>query len=120
MSVRNLTIAMAILCSVVPAQARFVHLSSIRGGTLVELCGNSKSGQAEVLLDSCAAYILGAADALSTTGKFCNSGDAWTLQAVAVTKRYIRDNPQKWGQHASTLVQDALSQAFPCIKKKLN
>jgi uncharacterized membrane protein len=109
--------AVAMSSLAAPAQTRYFSMSSITGGVLVEQCERAQSGQVGLVLDSCAAYILGAADALSIAGKFCNSGNAWTLQAVAVTKKYIRDHPEKWSKHASFLVQDALSQAFPCAKK---
>jgi hypothetical protein len=98
------------------SETRVVSLSSVKSIDLVELCERSQSGQG-VQLDPCAAYILGAADALSVAGRFCNSGNAWTIQAVAVARRYISEHPEKWGAHPYSLVEAALSQAFPCARR---
>lgn len=99
------------------SMARLASLSSITSADLVELCEQPHASSPGVRLDPCAAYILGVADALSASQRFCNSGGAWTLQAVTIARRYIHDHPEEWGKHPYTLVSTALVQAFPCTAK---
>ena len=60
-------------------------------------------------------YIIGVADALSGT-TICVTNQNSAGQLTAVVRKYLDDHPDRWQFTASSLVQDALQQAFPCTK----
>ncbi|WP_156861147.1 Rap1a/Tai family immunity protein [Casimicrobium huifangae] len=60
-------------------------------------------------------FVAGVHDTANGTA-FCGRSYVTIGQAVAVVKKYFRENPNKWDQQASDLVSNALSSAFPCRK----
>lgn len=103
--------AMGLLIYPSYASAKVVSLSTITGPVLVDVCRVDRGSE----FDSCSAYILGVADALQYSGISCiPASDAFTIQTLAIVKRYIKDNPSKWGLHASQIVRAALTSTFPC------
>lgn len=49
---------------------------------------------------------------------FCTPQGTTRGQYTAVAIKYIEHNPEKWNLGASTIIQNALENAFPCKKKK--
>lgn len=47
---------------------------------------------------------------------FCTTQGVNRGQYTAVVAKYIKNNPEKWNIGASSLVIDAMKQAFPCKK----
>lgn len=90
-----------------------VNVSSTTGAMLATECG--KSSETSLQFDPCVSYILGVADALQLDDKTCHGrSEAWSLQTVAIVRRYIRDHPENWGWSAVALVREPLMKAYPC------
>lgn len=109
------TLVLAMVAAAVASQPvdqpRLVALSSVDGAVLVSECRRHEGA----VNDFCTGYILGAADQLQVQRRTCRpNSDAATIQTVEIVKRYIRDNPEVWGDHAASLVQVPLVRAFPC------
>lgn len=71
----------------------------------------------------CVGYVAGAVDAFNTTRevnglKSCIPADVTLNQLKGATVDYLRANPDKRAQSASTLVFSATRQAWPCPKVK--
>lgn len=47
---------------------------------------------------------------------FCTGSGVTRGQYSAVIAKYIKNNPEKWNKSASSLVIEAMQQAFPCKK----
>lgn len=95
-----------------PSSARPVVVSSVSISALVESCGQKPTDMAEGL---CTGYILGMLDAMSIARRICPSQTNTTsLQAVAVSRKYLLDHPEQWDASPSWLVGKALSSTFPC------
>lgn len=47
---------------------------------------------------------------------FCTGKDVTAGQYDAVVAKYVKNNPGKWDKTASSLVIEALREAFPCKK----
>ena len=60
-------------------------------------------------------YVMGVSDALSGQA-FCITSENTAGQLAAVVRKYLEDHPDRWQFTASSLVVDALHQAFPCVK----
>ncbi len=92
----------------------YISVSSVTGGMLAEMCRVDNG----LKMDGCAAYILGAADALQVDGATCRPvSEAATAQTLEIVRRYIRDNPKNWGWSAIALVREPLRTAFPCRRR---
>lgn len=91
---------------------KYVSVSSLGGGMLAQECG-ARSG---LELDGRVGYILGISDQLSIDRKMCLDGGARTAQIIAVVRKYLRDNPEKWNFAPSHLVATPLVAAFPCAQ----
>jgi hypothetical protein len=102
--------AAALNCGAAPANARPVSLSSIQASMIVEECAK----RSDLVFDPCVGYITGVMDGLSLAGKICVSEGAATLRAVGVTRKYLRDHPERWNLHAAILVEEALLTIFRC------
>jgi hypothetical protein len=62
-------------------------------------------------------YVIATAEAFD--GRlFCIPMGATAGQLVAVTRKYLREYPERWNEPASQLVIAALTAAFPCAKKR--
>ena len=67
----------------------------------------------------CMGYIIGVAD--NRSFYICSpggSGGVTAAQYTDIVKKYLNDNPAQLHRDADVLVLDALTQAFPCPKKK--
>ena len=67
----------------------------------------------------CMGYIIGVAD--NRSFYICSpggSGGVTGAQYTDIVKKYLNDNPAQLHRDADVLVLDALTQAFPCPKKK--
>lgn len=60
-------------------------------------------------------YVQGVTES-SISFTFCPSKDVTLGQTYAIVAKYLNDNPAKWNQHASKLIEDAMTQSFPCAK----
>lgn len=93
------------------AAAQGVSVSETTGGMLADTCKSENS----VLNDYCTGYILGVADALQLEGRTCRPHAPLGLsQVLAVVKKYLRDNPERWNLPGYMAVSNALVDAFPC------
>lgn len=61
------------------------------------------------------AYVIGVYDALSLTNSICTSSPI-KRQVGAIVEKYINNKPERWGEPAYYLVEDALKKVFPCKK----
>lgn len=58
-------------------------------------------------------YVAGIAD--STNGKtHCNYGNISASQTAAITQKFLADHPERWHHRAADLIEQALTEAFPC------
>lgn len=58
-------------------------------------------------------YVAGVADA--TNGKtHCSYGNVPASQAAAITQKFLADHPERWQRRATDLIEQALTEAFPC------
>lgn len=80
--------------------------SASDGNRLLQACEN------ELLL--CEGYILGIVDARYTEGTFCLGANVERAEIVGTVKRYLQTRPELGHVAASSLVGDALADAFPC------
>jgi len=103
-----------LLAMALATQEPTLSISTISSDYLVTECAK-KDG---LVMDGCVGYIIGVADALQIDRKTChNSSGAWTLQTVAVVRKYLRDHPERWDRVPVDLVKEALVQAFPCASR---
>jgi len=59
------------------------------------------------------AYVAGVSDVV-TGITFCASPNVTVGQLLAVVRKHLLANPEKWDKSGAALVIDALQQAFPC------
>jgi hypothetical protein len=45
---------------------------------------------------------------------FCSPSPTNNEQLIAIARKYIEARPERWAESASTLISEALTQAFPC------
>lgn len=57
-------------------------------------------------------YVTGIAD-FGRGFLFCPAGNVTNGQNAAIVVKYLKNNPEKWNWQASTLVVEALSNAYP-------
>lgn len=62
-------------------------------------------------------YVAGISDVLRLSGIICPPSNATVGQAVAITSKYLRENPEHWSVAGELLVSRALTPAFPCSGK---
>ena len=114
---RTLLLGLAIACSFAGGGAQAGAFFD--GTRLFDLCERPVSQRV------CTAYILGVADAASlaradTAGamlgayRWCSPSSVLSGQLVAVVTQYLQRNPQDWHLAASSLIADALQNAWPC------
>ena len=66
-----------------------------------------------------AGFCLGLVQGVSYASADVCTGEGVTFsQMERVVVKFLQDNPKKLNLNQSTLVQTALSKAFPCLKKK--
>ena len=61
-------------------------------------------------------YVAGVVDSFDGIGIFCAPVGITLLQLVAIVKKYLEENPERWHITASKLVAEALQKSFPCKK----
>jgi hypothetical protein len=61
-------------------------------------------------------YVQGVTESL-VSFTFCPPTDVTLGQTYAIVIEYLNDNPAKWNQHASNLIREAMTQAYPCPNK---
>lgn len=90
----------------------------ITGNALLEHCGKVESNTSSFTDGVCMGFIAGVADAMAirTSGtRACIPSQSVPLkQVVAVSLKYLRDNPAELHYSGFTNVAVALSKAFPC------
>lgn len=62
-------------------------------------------------------YIVGVKDSVNNI-LFCIPNDVEGEQILAIVRKYIKNNPEKWNKGNWNLVFSPLKEAFPCKKKK--
>lgn len=92
-----------------------VVLSAQSTADFVEQC---RGADADMTGNFCTGYIVGVEDALALSRVICPPPNGpTTLQAVAITRKFINDHPEKWNEHPASLVRQALRPAFPCSSR---
>ena len=61
-------------------------------------------------------YINGVSDTLAALNLVCVSMSVTGGQEAAIVSKYLKLNPEQWGNSAASLVFTALVNAFPCKK----
>lgn len=59
-------------------------------------------------------FVSGVAHVAIQYGIVCPKSSVSAKQLIAITKKYVEDNPSHWQLPAETLATNALIQAFPC------
>lgn len=104
------------LSSAASAQsADWIALSTFKGFDLAGIC-TGEATAAEVRIDPCNSYILGAVDALQLSGQICVDQGAYTVKTVALVRKYLKDHPESWSLHPVVIVRAALTPHYPCRK----
>ena len=62
-------------------------------------------------------YVFGVKDSVNGI-LFCIPNDVDANQILAIVRKYIKNNPEKWNKGNWNLVFTPLKKAFPCKKKK--
>lgn len=62
-------------------------------------------------------FVIAVADEASLMGMLCTPDQVTYDQLVAVVKKAIREQPDRWHLQGYMVVQMALFKAFPCAKK---
>lgn len=66
----------------------------------------------------CTGYLLGTYDSMVAAGLICPGANASTLQALAIGRKFLADNPEAWDKLAASVVGAAYKRAFPCPSAK--
>ena len=74
------------------------------------------SAPAQVEFNVAMGYVMGVVD-VNNGIFFCLPKTVSVGQAVAITAKWLKDNPERWNAQADELVVEALKPAFPCPKK---
>ena len=93
------------------------YASSLQTSRLIEVCNQPNEDLTEGM---CTGYILGVWDGLSLSRELCPTPNnpVATLQAVAVTRKYLKDHPERWNESPVDLVYEALRTIFPACREK--
>lgn len=62
-------------------------------------------------------YVFGVFDT-ANGALFCPPDQITSSQTLAIVAKHLEENPAQWTEPASTLVIQALAQAFPCKKSR--
>ena len=96
-----------LLLGVTPAASDF-----FTGNELHAFCDSSNPDEKNPSV--CFGYIVGVASALDPMSIFCFSDGVKARQVEDIVKNYLKDNPEKRHDAASSLVIAALKERFPC------
>ena len=111
---KHVLVALVLLLSW-PARAEFYT-----GNELVQRMRayqQSAAGQVPSSYADASAYmffVAGVHDTLDNLDIFCTPANSTLGQVAAVVEKYLVAHPERWANAASTLVADALREAFPC------
>jgi hypothetical protein len=77
------------------------------------------TGGNEAQLQTCTGYVMAIVDVVAEarndgTARACVPFNIARQHVVDVTVAYLRENPQLWRRHASSLVMAALNARYPC------
>jgi hypothetical protein len=120
-----LQLLVALLCvGVVPVQTLGQTTSHQDGNDLLPRCQQAveaidKATWKDVNESFNAGFCLGLVQGVSYASADVCTGQGVTFsQMERVVVKFLQDNPKKLNLNQSTLVEMALSKAFPCLKKK--
>jgi hypothetical protein len=120
-----LLLLVALLCvGVVPVQTMGQATSHQDGNDLLPRCQQAveaidKTTLKDVNESFNAGFCFGLVQGVSYASADVCPGEGVTFsQMERVVVKFLQDNPKKLNLNQSTLVQTALSKAFPCLKKK--
>tara|TARA_Y100000296_G_scaffold74999_1_gene94194 strand:- start:153 stop:551 length:399 start_codon:yes stop_codon:yes gene_type:complete len=106
MRMKSLITAIFLILVALPASAQ------VSGNTLLENCSH-ENGTAQYSF--CVGFIVGVADSLSAVpGLACVPEGVTNGQILAVTVKFLEDNPSQLHLRAAMLQMAAVSAAFPC------
>ena len=115
----------ALLCvCLVPAQTMGQATSHQDGNDLLPRCEQAVDAIDKTTWKNAnesfnAGFCLGLVQGVSYASADVCTGEGVTFsQMERVVVKFLQDNPKKLNLNQSTLVQTALSKAFPCLKKK--
>lgn len=99
-----------------PASQAPIVTTSIETSELLTACRGDRT---DLTQNFCTGYIMGIFDALSFARQICPSpySDTTTLQAVAVTRKFLDEHPEEWSKAPIFLVRKALLSAFSCPRR---
>ena len=91
------------------------------GNDLLQYCDRPNGGE-----ELCVGYISGALDAFmefndmapADSRLFCVPPEATGKQIVAMTKKFLKDNPERLHHIASTIILGMMTAKFPCQNSK--
>lgn len=95
--------------------ATYAQGQFITGNTLKERCDNAEGS---FFRGFCVGYIIGVSDSFSNN--ICapgGSGGVTVGQFVSIVRKYLNENPEFLHDPADILAFNALTRAFPCIRK---
>ena len=119
-----LFLAVLICGAVVPVQSMGQTTSHQDGNDLLPRCQQAVEAIDKTTWKNAnesfnAGFCLGLVQGVSYASADVCTGEGVTFsQMERVVVKFLQDNPKKLNLNQSTLVQMALSKAFPCLKKK--
>jgi hypothetical protein len=90
-----------------------VHVSTVETRLLAQAC-DATAGKDPLDANVCTGYLLGSFDQMSFAHLICPPDGFSTQQAMAIGRKYLKDNPEKWHLHPAFLLREAFSGSFPC------
>lgn len=87
--------------------------SGTRGHQLAEMCSPDRHA-GDQYITACTAYIIGVSDGLAWSGDLCFVKPFNVAQIVAIVRKYLSANPEKWQQPSIMIIREALIPVFPC------
>ncbi len=80
---------------------------------LLEFCDQSR-GRDEA--DYCSGFILGVYDVAALNAQVCAPAGVKNVQIVAIARKYIDENPQRWNAAPAFVIREALGKTWPCAR----
>lgn len=105
-------LVLALSVSLMPISGQAVQFFT--AGNLRGFCKEADNRTSMLASGYCYGYIIGVSDILASKRLFCAPNDTIAGEILDVAKKYLSDHPEERYGVASSVVESALKQAFPC------
>jgi hypothetical protein len=103
---------LALALVAIPARTETVVLSDMPGSRLIETCSVVSTVTAGYNI--CTGYTAAVTDSLVLGKEICRPTGVTGNQIIAIIRKHLEANPDRWHLHGYTLIREALKGAFPC------